>query len=124
MAAKKEMTPEQKQKAREIGDRIRIYREQKGYTQKDLSLMLGLSGGAAAQWETGRVMPSLKNLKRIAQALDTTSEYLFAGDAPEEQAKAHTKLELALLRASRKHPPEKLEAILKLLGEDFRQDSE
>lgn len=124
MVAKKEMTPEQKQKALEVGDRIRVHREQKGYTQKDLSLMLGLSGGAAAQWETGRVMPSLKNLKRIAQALDTTSEYLFAGDAPEEQAKAHTKLELALLRASRKHPPEKLEALLKLLGEDLHQESE
>lgn len=115
---KKEMTPEQKQKAREVGARIRTAREQKGYTQKQLSITVGLSDGAAAQWETGRVIPSLKNLTKIAQALDTTSEYLFAGDAPEEQAKAHTKLERALLRAARKHPREKLLAVLNLLGEE------
>lgn len=115
MTMKRDMTPEQKQKALEIGKRIRALREQKEYTQEEFGPMIGLSEGASAQWETGRVIPKMSNLKKIADALDTTTEYLWAGDDPDEQAKAHTNRELRVLKAMRQMSPEKAEALLTLI---------
>jgi transcriptional regulator with XRE-family HTH domain len=117
MSKKREMSPEQKQKAIAVGARIRAMREQRGYTQKEFGPIVGLSENACAQWEGGYVLPRANNLNRIAEALGTTSDYLWSGDDPDEQARAHTSLELRALKAIRRMEPEKVEALLAFLEE-------
>ncbi len=102
-------------KDREIGLRIRQAREQKGYKQDELGPMIGLSSGAAAQWETGRVRPSIKNLEKLAPVLGTSVSWLMNGDHPDEQARAHTNTEFETLQIMRKIPADHHDIAMKML---------
>lgn len=42
-----------------INNRIRLYREEKGYRQKDLAFLLGTSAFQISRWERGRSEPTL-----------------------------------------------------------------
>ena len=102
-------------KDREIGLRIRQAREQKGYKQDELGPMIGLSANAAAQWETGRVRPSVKNLEKLAPVLGTSVSWLMNGDHPDEQARAHTNHEFEALQTLRRIPSKHHELAIKMI---------
>jgi len=57
-------------------DRLRAARELKGWTQAELADQAKLKGSAISHFETGRRAPSLANLKRLADALSVTVDYL------------------------------------------------
>lgn len=42
-----------------INNRIRLYREEKGYRQKDLAFLLGTSTFQISRWERGMAKPTL-----------------------------------------------------------------
>jgi len=42
-----------------INNRIRLYREEKGYRQDDLALLLGTTSFQISRWERGLVVPKL-----------------------------------------------------------------
>lgn len=44
-----------------INNRIRLYREEKGYRQKDLAFLLGTSAFQISRWERGRSEPTLSH---------------------------------------------------------------
>lgn len=52
-----------------MGARIRRLREQRGMTQKQLADALGLNQSAIALWESGKTVPTLQNLYRLADIL-------------------------------------------------------
>ena len=58
------------------GKKIRITREAKGMTQKQLAMAAQVSPGLVAQLESGKVQPSLKTIERIAKALSVSACYL------------------------------------------------
>lgn len=49
---------------------IKNKRIEKGISQIDLSVKLGVSQSAVAKWETEQTVPRLPMLKKIAEALD------------------------------------------------------
>jgi transcriptional regulator with XRE-family HTH domain len=53
----------------QIGKRIRKYREEAGISQKKLGLVLGLSDKAISSYESGRTLPPIETLYRIAKQL-------------------------------------------------------
>lgn len=53
-----------------IGLNIRRCRQDKGMTRQELGMRVGTSWEMVVCWETGRRLPSLKNLDRLAQVLD------------------------------------------------------
>jgi transcriptional regulator with XRE-family HTH domain len=55
-----------------IGDKIRILREDKNYTVKELAEKSKVSSSLISQIEHEKVSPSLNTLKRILDALDET----------------------------------------------------
>ena len=59
-----------------IGDTVRILREQRGYTQKELANALNITASCLSKYETGRTQPSLDMLVQMANALNTTTDYL------------------------------------------------
>lgn len=87
--------------AKDVGERIRAVRRERGLTQDELAVAVGVSRSAVAQWETGRSGQLSANLSRIAGALGTGVEYLLHGDDKMAPLKAESGDELALLRLYR-----------------------
>lgn len=59
-----------------IGDRIRAVRKSKDLTQKELAKRLGISDVCVAQWECHKRNPTSDSLKKIANGLEVSVEYL------------------------------------------------
>ena len=54
----------------DIGQRIKSIRKQKGITQKELASKLGMSITGLQNYEYGDTIPSLKQIEKIAAALE------------------------------------------------------
>lgn len=59
-----------------VGERVKTLRERKGFTLKELATKVKLSIGFIGDIEAGRGKPSLVTLNKLAQALETTTDYL------------------------------------------------
>lgn len=63
-----------------VGKRITDLRLGKEMTQRDLAKRCGINRVSIQMYEVGRYTPHTPNLQKIADALDTTIEYLISGD--------------------------------------------
>ena len=77
----------------DIGNRIRQLRSEYGYTQEQLAEYAEISVDFVGLIETGRSSMSLKNLAKIASALNVTTDYLIFGTTPyKENSRINTML--------------------------------
>jgi transcriptional regulator with XRE-family HTH domain len=74
----------------ELGQRIIQLRKQKELSQTDLAKIAGISYAQIGRYETKGAQPPAEVLKKIANALDTTTDYLING-ATDEKAKSTLK---------------------------------
>jgi len=63
--------------AKRIGDRIKYLRQRKQMGLVELGRHTGLSASFLSQLKTGRVVPTLRNLARIAMVFSKNMSYLF-----------------------------------------------
>jgi transcriptional regulator with XRE-family HTH domain len=106
MPAKPKQTDRVTEKALQVGGRIRQLRVAFGWTQSELARRIGVTENAVTQYETGRAMPKPVNLQRVAEAFETSVEWLMTGGDEEDVVRAHTTAEAAMLREFRKLPLE------------------
>lgn len=59
-----------------IGETVKDLREQRGYTQKELAKALNITASCLSKYEKGRTQPSMEMLIQLADALNTTTDYL------------------------------------------------
>lgn len=59
-----------------FADRLRNIREEKGLSQLELAQRAGFQPSAVSHFESGRRSPSFDNLKKLADALSVTIDYL------------------------------------------------
>jgi len=59
-----------------INIRLKEIRQARGLTQKELAQKIGVSTGAIGLYETNRRMPDLSTLKKLADALNVSADYL------------------------------------------------
>lgn len=88
-----------------IGQRVRAARERKDWRQEDLARESGLARANVARLETGRVVPKLPTLERVARALGLRADDLLKAPAP-----AHGEEERFLAESGIGEWREKLEA--------------
>ena len=82
-----------------IGDRIKELRIKSGLSQGELGYKVDTDSTIISRWETNRVRPGQKYIVRLAQALNTSTDYLLCdtddpspqveilrGDLPEERS--------------------------------------
>lgn len=62
----------------EIGFRLRMLRQQAGWSQERLSEMIGVSPQQLQKYETGKNMMNTEKLQLVAQALSIPIQALFA----------------------------------------------
>ncbi len=65
----------------DLGSRIRRARAKKGITQHDLAKAVGITASALSGYERNIRRPNSDVLARIAQALDTTTDFLLLGNS-------------------------------------------
>ena len=59
-----------------FSDNLKKARELKGLSQTELAKRSGLQPSAVSHFETGRRAPSFDNLKRLADTLEVTTDFL------------------------------------------------
>jgi transcriptional regulator with XRE-family HTH domain len=59
-----------------IGHKIRKLRKQRGLTQDQLAFQLCVSRQTISSWETGRNIPDIDTVKKIATIFGTTTDFL------------------------------------------------
>jgi transcriptional regulator with XRE-family HTH domain len=69
--------------AKRIGERIKFLRQRKHMGLVELGRYTGLSASFLSQLETGRVVPTLRNLARIAMVFSRDLSYFFEPERPE-----------------------------------------
>jgi len=77
-----------------IGERIKDLRTKKKLTQSDLAKLVGLSYIQVGRYETEKSNTSSGVLQKIAQALDTTNDFLMNGATNEMASSQLTDKEL------------------------------
>jgi transcriptional regulator with XRE-family HTH domain len=68
----------------QLGKRILSLRKQKNWSQSDLANAVGISYAQIGRYETKGAQPSADVLKKIAEALNTTTDFLMHGDKDEK----------------------------------------
>ena len=69
-------------------DRLRTARERRELSQGKLAERAGLQASAVSHFETGSRKPSFENLKRLADALNITTDYLLGRTSDMEETAA------------------------------------
>lgn len=69
-----------------FGERLRKVREDKGLSQSDLAHKTGFQPSAISHFESGRRSPSFENLKRLADALSVTIDFLLGRESEAKSA--------------------------------------
>ena len=59
-----------------LGDRIKLYRENKNMTQNDLADILEVSAGTVSKYESGNLEPSIESIKRLAEVFEISIDEL------------------------------------------------
>jgi transcriptional regulator with XRE-family HTH domain len=59
-----------------IGERIKVRREQRGLTQKDLASALQVSAQAVSKWERGENAPDIALLVELTRLLRVSTDWL------------------------------------------------
>ena len=68
-----------------LNKNLRILREKKGISKEELGRRVGVSGVTIGYWETGKTVPRMGKVERIAQLLGvTTDELLFSNPETNE----------------------------------------
>lgn len=67
---------------KQIGKRIRKFREAKHISQQTLADKLGLDRSAVCKWESGKTKPSIEHMKLLADHLDVSVESISNGSTP------------------------------------------
>ena len=59
-----------------LGDKIKLYRENRKMTQNDLADILEVSAGTVSKYESGALEPSIESIKRLAELFEISIDEL------------------------------------------------
>ena len=83
-----------------VGQIIKFYRKEKGFTQSDLAEIIGVSIQAVSKWETDAGMPDVSQIVPLAKALNVSTDTIlgFSNDKELEDIIMEKDQELEELR--------------------------
>ena len=84
-----------------IGERITALRKECGMSQARLADLMGVSRQAVSKWEKGQTSPDTLNLIRLAEVLNTETEYLATGQKKEDSAEAEPVIQTVVKEVER-----------------------
>lgn len=109
--------------AKEIGSRIASLRKSKGFTQKELAEIIGVTRTVVTDYECGRVRLYDEILARLAVVLDCSTDYILGLQQPETIINAPQLKITRRMKELEGLPETKQKAILKTLDDLIRANS-
>jgi len=67
-----------------LGQKIKQLRDEKGLSQNELEKRSGVSSKLLSKYENGRIMSTADTLKKIAEGLDISADYLIFDNVPKD----------------------------------------
>lgn len=67
-------------KKKHVGELLKFYRKQKGYTQKELAKKAGISSNSIIRYEGGKIMPNVQVLQQLANSLGVSVNKFLPND--------------------------------------------
>lgn len=108
-------------------NRIKPLREEKGLYQKDLAKLLNVSVPAIAQYESGKRDMSTESLKKLAEHLEVSTDYLLGkSDIRNPETNNNDLLDLAKVGFTKENynpPTEKQKEQIRTIIETILQDN-
>lgn len=87
---------------------IKLMREAKGLSQRELAQCLNITQQSVYKYETGQALPNLSTLREMSEFFDTTIDYLVATEPAEDSSNAPrlrlSKDEYAIIQKYRQLP--------------------
>jgi transcriptional regulator with XRE-family HTH domain len=80
-----------------LGDRLARLRRAKGWSQRELAAQAGTKSNQISKFERGRYQPNLETLSKLAEALETSTDFLLTGRESKEVHDARLRVRLPLL---------------------------
>lgn len=80
--------------AKTLGERMKARRKKLGLSQSELAVQVGLSYAQIGRYETKDVQPSAETLKKIAETLEISVEFLMYGSSEEKVQNTLSDVEL------------------------------
>lgn len=96
---KKAQDPPASQLPERLGDRIARLRRAKGWNQRELAARAGTKGSQISRFERGSYQPRLETLSQLAEALETTTDFLLTGREAKEERDARLRARLPVLES-------------------------
>lgn len=67
-----------------LGEKIKQLRQEKGYSQTFLEKRSGVNSKLLSKYENGRIVPTSDTLRKIAEGLDISADYLIFDNVPKD----------------------------------------
>ena len=67
-----------------LGEKIKQLRQEKGYSQIVLEKKCGVNSKLLSKYENGRIIPTADTLRKLAEGLDISADYLIFNNAPKD----------------------------------------
>ncbi|MBU1168465.1 MAG: helix-turn-helix domain-containing protein [Proteobacteria bacterium] len=67
-----------------LGEKIKLLRHEKGFSQVFLEKKSGVNSKLLSKYENGRIVPTADTLRKIAESLEVSSDYLLFDNAPKD----------------------------------------
>ncbi len=77
-----------------LGEKIKQLRTEKGFSQSLLEKKSGVNSKLLSKYENGRIMPTADTLRKIAEGLETSTDYLIFDNVPKDGLSKLKDLEL------------------------------
>lgn len=77
-----------------LGEKIKRLRQEKGYSQTFLEKKCGVNAKLLSKYENKRIIPTADTLKKIAEGLDISADYLIFNNVPKDGISRLNDLEL------------------------------
>lgn len=81
-----------------LGDKIKVFRKSKGFTQEELAIRLNIVRQTVSKWEKGISVPDAENLQKLADVLDVDVKQLLGVDVDVDIEKSNKELVEQLAR--------------------------
>lgn len=69
-----------------FGEKIKALRKEKGWSQDEFAVKIGVHGRHIGKYENGHTLPNSESLLQIAKALDVSIDYLLLNGQERESA--------------------------------------